>query len=158
MRLNTTYNAADLPKSDRQQFDPLPDGWYDVTIDSAEVKQTKAGNGSYIKVRYNVTGPTHGGRVVFGNFNISNPNPKAEEIGRKQLGELMTAISLAELSDTDQLVGGQLRIKLATRSSPEYGDQNEVKGYRLRGGSAQPAAAKPAAAPAARTTPPWMKK
>lgn len=156
MRLSTTFNTDSLPKSERGEFSPLPDGWYDVRIDSAEVKQTKSGTGSYIKVRYNVTGPSHAGRVIFGNLNITNSNPKAEEIGRQQLGELMRAIGLASLSDTDQLAGGVLQIKLTTRKSDEYGDSNEVKGYRAAGGS--PPAAKPAAAAPSRSAPPWAKK
>ena len=139
-------------------FSPLPDGWYDVRIASAEVRQTKAGNGQYIAVRYDVDGPTHAGRVVFGNLNVRNANPKAEEIGRQQLGDIARALGIPAVSDTDQIVGGVLSIKLATRKSEEYGDKNEVKGFRARNGSAPPsAAAKPAAAPA-RATPPWMKK
>ena len=156
MRLNTTFNTNELPKSERGEFSPLPDGWYDVRIDSAEVKQTKSGTGSYIKVRYNVTGPSHAGRVIFGNLNIQNANPKAEEIGRQQLGELMRAIGLASLSDTDQLAGGVLSIKLATRKSEEYGDSNDVKGYRPASGAVP--AAKAPSAPVSRSAPPWAKK
>jgi len=157
--LGMTINAADLPQGNNGDFQPLPAGWYSATITSAEVKQTRAGTGSFIAVRYDITGPSHEGRVVFGNLNISNPNPKAEEIGRQQLGDLMRAIGLDSVTDSDQLIGGQCQIKLAIRKSEEYGDNNDVKGWKAVEGSAMP---KPAAAapsqPTAAAAPPWAKK
>src|SRR5690554_5309911 len=83
--LGQTFNAQELPQ-DQGSFDPIPAGWYTATIAGAELRQTKAGTGEYIAVQYNVTGPSHEGRVMFGNLNIRNPNPKAEEIGMRQLG------------------------------------------------------------------------
>jgi len=102
--LSDPIEAAALPQSTRN-FEPLPAGWYLATITSAELMTTKAGTGQYIKVRYDILGPTHQGRVVFGNLNIRNPSAKAEEIGLQQLGELMGAVGLSRLTDTDQLVG-----------------------------------------------------
>jgi hypothetical protein len=167
--LNQQFNAANLPQSDNN-FDPIPAGWYDVTINGAELKTTKAGTGQYIAVRYDVVGPTHQGRVVFGNLNISNPNPKAEEIGHQQLGDLMRAIGLAQVTDTDQLVGGSCQIKVSIRKSEEYGDSNDVKAWKAGNGapmqSAQPMQqAQPQSAqapqqpqmPAAGATPPWQR-
>lgn len=136
--------------------EPLPAGWYSAKIHSAELKDTKAGTGSYIAVRYDITGPTHQGRVVFGNLNIRNPNPKAEEIGRQQLNEIRLAIGIANLTDSDQLVGGALKIKLEVKQSEQYGDGNEVRGYKAMDGAASsmPAAA-PSAAPKSPTGRPW---
>lgn len=132
--LNETFNAAELPQSDRN-FDPIPPGWYDVSITGAELRQTKSGTGQYIAVRYDVTGPTHQGRVVFGNLNIRNSNAQAESIGRQQLGELMRAIGLAKVEDTDQLIGAHLQIKVKIRESAGYDPQNDVAGFRASGGA-----------------------
>ena len=156
--LNETFSTADLPEG-RGEFEPLPAGWYSATIAGAELKDTKAGTGQYIAVRYDITGPTHQGRVVFGNLNIRNPNPKAEEIGRQQLGDLMRAIGLSKVEDTDQLIGGQLQIKLAIKKSDEYGDSNDVKSCKAISGSAPPAASVPATEKSAGAgAPPWAKK
>lgn len=160
--LNQEFNVNELPVGTGGNFEPLPAGWYTVTITQADLKDTKAGGGQYIKLRYDVTGPTHQGRVVFGNLNIKNANPKAEEIGRQQLGEVMRAIGLAKVTDTDQLIGGQISIKLDVKQDAQYGASNEVKGFRSVSGSAAPAAASmPAAgAPAAtaKAAPPWARK
>lgn len=153
--LSQPFDVSDLPKPSND-FSPLPAGWYSSTISGAEIKQTKAGTGEYIAIKYSITGPTHQGRVIYGNLNIKNPNPKAEEIGRQQLGDIMRAIGLARVDDTDQLIGGSLSIKLEVKSSEQYGDGNEVKGFKAVAGGALPT---PSAAPSsAKAAPPWAKK
>ena len=157
--LDQAIDLGSLPQSE-QSYDLLPPGWYSASITKAELKATKDGTGQYIALRYDITGPSHQGRVVFGNLNIKNRSVKAEEIGRQQLGELMRAIGLTRVQDTDQLIGGQLQIKVAIReASGGYEAQNEVKGYKAMSGS-QPVMSAPAVAPApaASNTPPWMKK
>lgn len=159
--LGQTFNADELPQGGN--YDVLPAGWYNATVTQSDLCDTKNGTGQYIKVRYDITGPTHEGMVVFGNLNIKNASVKAEEIGRQQLGELMRSIGLAKVTDTDQLIGGQLQIKVAIRTDPtgQYAPQNEVKGYKAIAGSvsrfAAPTGSSAASAPAA-ATPPWAKK
>jgi hypothetical protein len=157
--LDEALSVEDLPVSETS-YEPIPAGWYNATITSAELKNTKVGGGQYIRLRYDVTGPSHQGRVVFGNLNIRNASPEAERIGRQQLGEVMRAIGLARIQDTDQFVGGALSIKVAIKESAQYGAQNEVKGYKAIEGAKAPAAAPKAAAPApaaAKAAPPWAK-
>jgi len=157
MYLGTKFSTEDLPQGNGN-FEPLPAGWYTVKVTDANLKSTKAGDGSYIAVRYDVLGPTHQGRVVFGNLNIHNPNPKAEEIGRQQLGDLMRAIGLKSVEDTDQLIGGECSIKLSIREAANgYEASNDIKGWKAMDGASMPA---PEAAPAAtaKAAPPWAKK
>ena len=154
--LDQTFEADAMPVSEKS-YEPLPAGWYTASITAAELKNTKAGTGQYIAIRYDIIGPSHQGRIVFGNLNIRNPNPKAEEIGRQQLGEVMRAIGIAKVQDTDELIGGQLSIKVDIRSSEQYGDQNEVKGFKAIAGSTPPAPVAKAAA-TGKAAPPWQKK
>jgi len=157
--LDEEFSVDTLPVGNNN-FEPLPEGWYNSTITGAEIKPTKAGDGKYIAVKYAVTGPTHQGRVVFGNLNIKNASTKAEEIGRQQLGEIMRAIGLAKVTDTDQLIGGNLGIKLSVRTGDYAG--NEIKAFRALGGP-QPGtvalfkAVAPSATPT-KAAPPWAKK
>lgn len=155
--LNQTFSASQLPAS--SSFDPLPPGWYEATITESSVNTTKAGTGQYIKIKYEITGPTHQGRTVYGNINISNPSAKAEEIGHQQLGELLRAANIDVLSDTDQLIGVNAQIKLKIRKSEEFGDSNEVQGFKAIEGGApiQPQAHRaPEVATASKGTP-WAK-
>ena len=169
--LEETFVADDLPQSDRS-YDLLPEGWYDATISKAEVGNTKAGTGTKIDVRYDITGPTQQGRVIFASLNIRNPNPEAERIGREQLGELMRAIGLTKVQDSDELIGGQvcIKVKIKKASAKDIAngytqDRNEVAGWKAIGGSmgAMPKASMPKAAAAssapasASAKPPWAK-
>lgn len=159
--LDDAYNVNDMPQGNGGDFDPLPAGWYSAQISDADVKSTKSGTGKYIRVRYDITGPTHQGRCVFGNINIKNDNVKAEEIGRQQLGDIMRAIGLDVVRDTDQLLGGNLQIKLAIKTD-DYGTKNEVKGFKAVSGSSAPkpmatASSEPKPTPTAGSKPPWAK-
>jgi hypothetical protein len=154
--LDEEFSVDSLPVG-TSNFEPLPEGWYNAAITGAEVKSTKAGDGKYIAVKYTITGPTHQGRVIFGNLNIKNASTKAEEIGRQQLGEIMRAIGLATVRDTDQLIGGNLGIKLSVKTGEYAG--NEVKGFKALGSASVGAAkvAAPSAAPG-KAAPPWATK
>ena len=148
MRLDEVFTLDSVP-AQTNSYEVLPAGFYDATIANAELKDSKSG-GKYINVRYDITGPTHTGRVVFGMITIANANPKAEEVGRQQLGSLIQAIGLDKLSDTDQLIGGQLTIKVTVENSEQYGEQNRVSGYRAN--------SKANAPKATTNVPPWSKK
>ena len=162
MRLQNPFELTDLPVDDRPDgdFSPIPAGDYQVTIVSADMVPTKAGTGMLLKIRYDVAGPTHARRVIFGQLNIQNPSAKAEESGRQELRKLMSAVGLQRFEDTDQFVGAPLTIKVAIETSENYPAKNVVKGWKSLGGaSALPMPAMAVAAPATKSaTPPWAKK
>ena len=162
MRFDNPFDVAELPKSEND-YSLIPDGWYSAVIKTAEIKSAKSG-GKYISVRFNITGDKQAGRGVFANINIRNPNMEAEKIGLQQLGDVVRSVGIiGKLMDTDQLIGGQLNIKVATRKSEKYGEQNEVKGYKplmkmpLTAESV-PEELKSASAPKSSSVPPWAAK
>jgi hypothetical protein len=159
-KLYMNFNVNELPV-DEQNFDPLPAGWYTASISQAEVAKTKSG-GEMIKLRWDILGPTHQGRVVFDNINIQNANPESERIGLKQLQKLLSAAGIVDLGDTDQLISVTAQIQLSVKESEYQGEKqvrNEIKRYKSleSGGAPMPAAKAPSAASAG-STPPWMKK
>jgi hypothetical protein len=161
-RLDEAFITEDMPKGN--DYSVLPAGWYVANIASAEETRTKNGKGKYLKIRYNIAGPTHQGRVVFGNLNTHNDSEKAQEVGRRDLGDLLRALGIAKLTDTDQLVGGNVEIKLAVKEAEgQYEAQNDVKGFKSASGSApmpKASSANKAAEPSAngKAPPPWAKK
>lgn len=164
--LDQPINVNDLPQDEGGNFDPLPAGDYIATISGADLKMTKAGTGQYINLKLKIEGPTHAGRVIFSMINIRNQNPEAERIGRTQLGNIQRALGIATLQDTDQLIGGQIAVKVAVKPATEqYPAGNEVKAYKAVNGAQAPSpafAAPPAQAAASpsagRAAPPWAKK
>lgn len=125
-------NINDLPDEQEKSYELLAPGWYDATIEKAELKDTKSGTGQYIKLQLGLDN----GRVVFANLNIKNPNDTAQRIGLSQLKKVMAAARLTQVQNTDQFVGVRLEIKVAIRPAKgEYSAQNEVKDYRAISGA-----------------------
>ena len=149
-----TISINDIP-AQTNDYSPIPAGEYIATIKDAELKATKDGTGQYIKLKLQVDAPSNVGRIIFSNLNIQNKSEAAERIGRQQLGEIMRALGLASVADTDQLIGGTVGIKVSIRDAQNgYEAQNEVKGYKALQGSAAPAMAAPQAA-TDKAAPPW---
>jgi len=167
--IGMSFTDEDLASTGDGDFSPLPAGEYSVTIDGADLKQTKAGDGTYINLKMIVDGPTNMGRVVFSMLNIQNPSQKAEAIGRGQLGDILRilGIAAATFEDTDQLLGGQMIVKLVVKEAQgEYKAGNNVQAYKpLTGGTQSPAQRQPSPAPQRQATPapaskspPWAKR
>ena len=157
--LGKEIDVDTVPESD---YTPIPAGDYHLKITDCELKDARSG-GTYIKLSYDVIGPSHQGRKVFGMITISNPSQKAEEIGSQQVASLCRALGIKKLSDTDQLIGGEFTGSVAIKPGSDdgkYGPQNEVKRYKSLDNAAPfVAAPKPAAtaAPASDGKPPWAK-
>lgn len=161
-RLTETLNVNELPES-TQSYDLVPPGDYIAEIKNAELKTTSNGTGEYIKLRLDITGPTHAGRVVFTNLNIRNQNQVAQDIARQQIKTIIASNGISDLVDTDQLIGCVIGIKVKIREAQNgYEAQNEVKAFKAVGEPRQapetfermPSAASSAPAKAA---PPWKK-
>ncbi len=116
-------------------FELIPVGWYAVEIENAEVKKTKTGGGSYLKLVHSIIGEDFNGRKVFHNITLTNENPQAVEIGMRDLEAIRLACGLATISDTTDLIGKQVEARIVIK--PPKGDfeaDNDVKGWRAVGG------------------------
>jgi hypothetical protein len=156
--LGAAFNAAEVePRADVSEL--LPAGLYTLEIESAEVKATKAGTGTILKLQHSVIDPEQfARRKVFKTINLANPNPQAEQIGRAELSGLCRAVGIVTLADSDELIGRIVRARVGIRKGTgDYADQNEIKAYE----SAQAAPAATPAAPkaqvSAKAAPPWAK-
>ena len=145
--ISNYYNASYVEP--QEDFAPLPAGWYDAEVTETSVEENKAGNGSYIKVRFDIVGPTHAGRVVFSNYTLEHTNPKAVTVGHSKFRQLHEACGVPVVTDTDQIVGRRVAIKLTIKKSLEYGDSNEVKSARAPEGASRPTAPRPNTPPPA---------
>lgn len=128
-------------------FTAIEAGLYDVDINSVSIENTKDGTGKYVKVRYDIVGPSYQGRVLYSNFNIENKSPEAEAIGRGQLNELQGAAGVLRITspaDLQQFVAKRIRVKVAKKVDKENGDingfKNEVKGWQSLSGGSMPQA------------------
>lgn len=147
--LGGDFDAGSVPAPN---YDPLPAGWYAVEIDAASVKDTKAKTGKYLKLEFVVLDEPHAGRRLFTQINLSNPNPKAVEIGQRELAGLAVACGITALRDSAELLQKRIGVKVKIKTDEGYEPENAVCGFRglTAAAPAAPAPkAKPAAAPAA---------
>ena len=143
------FNASAVDTSGQPTL--LAEGWHPMRVKRVEVKQTKAGTGSYIQVLMEVMPPSaQAGAGHIERYNWANPNPAAVEIGHQQLAMLCEAVNKPFLADTDELVNLQFEAEVIQEApQPGYGASNSIKRYRITG-SAGPITplAVPAPAPA----------
>ena len=129
------FSSADARTVDND-FQPLPDGEYLMSIDYAEIMETKSGRGEHLKLELVVLESPDGAnqnRRVFQYHMIRHDNEATQRIGREYIEELARAIGLSEpinIQDTNQFTNKAVRAKLKTKKgSGDYGDSNEVERY-----------------------------
>jgi hypothetical protein len=128
------------PASD---FSPLPPGEYPVIIEKAEVKQTKAGTGSYLQIQLSVIGEKYQNRKLFGRITLANPNETAVDIGRRELAALGQAVGLKAITDSQQLVNARLLVKVKVKKGKNSIEDNEIAAYKPLVNAPAPSPASP---------------
>lgn len=143
-----------LNNTEPQSFELIPAGWYQATIKKADLVPTKDGTGQRLNLQFCINGPTYAGRMVFTGLNLRNKNKQAEEIATQQLRSIRDTLGITNLTDSDQLIGGTLMIKV--KEVPEDGQyeaKNDVSAYKAINGEAPKQEA-----PAKSNTPPWLNR
>jgi len=109
----------------------VPPGTYYLIADDAEMKDTKAGDGSYISVKYRILEGAQEGRFLFHMFNIKNPNPKAVEIGMGQLKTFMKCSGATDfkLAGVGDLLGFRCDAVVKTRED-DYGAKAVISYFK----------------------------
>lgn len=161
---NLNFNAATVAPVSANIV--VPAGWYNVIIEHSEVVPTAAGTGTILKLRYSIVDGEFKGRKIFGQLNIVNPSPMAQEIAQKQLSAICHAVNVIQCNDSQQLHNIPFKVKLKItpggikdqHTGEKYDDKNEVTGWEksstnvgVSGGSAPgatpPVTAKPITPP-----------
>lgn len=101
-------------------FDPIPPNWYNVSVTSSDIVETKAKDGKYIKLEFTVIDGEYKGRKIWENLNIINKNPVAVEIAQKALATLCRAVGKKAIADTQELHGIAFQAKV--KIIPAQGD------------------------------------
>ena len=148
-----------MTEQDTSQSSVLPLGNFALEVSASEVKKTSAGTGTYLATTMDVLEPVEfAGRKVFYNFNLENPNPVAEKIGKDELAKLCRAIGLEQdPDDSEELHFKRFVAKIGLEKAQEgYDPKNKpVRFYYPDEGDLPepglldaPPAGKPAARPA----------
>lgn len=172
---NLNFDASQVAPN--TSFDPLPNGWYAMRIIEAGMAPSEKA-GDMLKLRLEIDESAHpelANRSVFSNLCLNHPtSQQAREIAMRTLSSICHSIGKLQISDTEELLGHSLRVKVAAvpartdaTTGKSYDAGNEVKGYKALDEKVEtppPAttapATKPATAPAASArpaTPSWKK-
>jgi hypothetical protein len=140
---------------------PLPAGTYLAHITESDVQPLKSGNGTGLKLTFEVIEGQYKGRRVWENLNIQHSNDDTQRIAQSQLSALCHAVNVIKLQDTAALHFKPVSIKVVVREAQgQYQASNNIKGYESAG-SSRPVfvpTEEPTAAPAISKTPAWAKK
>lgn len=124
--------AAEGVKADTG-FDTLPAGWYAAMITGTEIVPNKNADGTFLKVKFTLQHPDFAkGRVIFNNYNITNPKEQAVTIGKAQLTGMMECAGVPYIQQTTaELHGKYVAVKLKIKPAEgTYSEQNEIMAYK----------------------------
>jgi hypothetical protein len=134
------------------EYEALPAGKYLAIISASEMKPTKARNGSFLELTFEVIEGEFKGRKLWARLNLDHPNPLTVQIARAELSALCRAVGVMEPKDSCELHHLPLVVTVKQKTDSGGEVRNEIKGFAKRE-AAQ--AAKPAQAQTA--TPPWRR-
>lgn len=155
------FNAAQV-EPQKTNFDPIPAGNYVAQVVESDIKPTKSGQALNLTLEI-LDGPCRN-RKVWARLNIKNDSAQAQQIAQAQLSALCHAIGVINLTDTQQLHGKPVRIRVKVRPAEgTYAASNDVTGFEAVPGGAVPSqTTQPfqaaATAPAPAQAAPWARK
>ena len=144
------FNANEVDPT--TTFDPIPAGKYLAAITESEMKDTKAGTGSYLQLTFTIIEGEHKNRILWARLNLNNANATAVKIARGELSAICHAVGVLQPRDSIELHNLPLLITVKCKKRDDTGEiVNEIKGYAKK----EAAAGQPQQA---RTdTPPWRR-
>lgn len=151
------FDAEQEPEAG--DFTPIPAGEYEAVIAESAMMPTKSGNGSYLKLRFEVIGPTHAGRMLFANLNLDNPSAEAVKIARGQLAAICRAVGVLKPKDSQELHNLPLLVKIKIEAERDgYDAQNKITSFKPKKADVSGIAGPKAEEPVKPTAAPWKKR
>ena len=123
------YDPSKVEDVGEGNFRVIPPGIYNVVIVDSGLKPTKAGNGQYLELTYQIIEGPEVGQTVKDRINIVNPSVDAQRIGRSQLRKICDAVGhKGQLKDSCQLHNKPMAIKVVV----EEFESNKEPGRMLQ--------------------------
>lgn len=148
--LDMQFDQTEIQDAHKNDFDPIPAGTYTAEITRSEIKDNASGSGNRLSLGLKIIDGTHAGRLIFQDITLRNNNQIAQQIGRKQMAQLVSACGKSSVQDSSDLHGIPMEIKVAIKidKTGQYDPSNEVKKFAAIAGSrpqfsAQPQASSP---------------
>ncbi len=128
------------------EFKPIPNGEYQAIIEGDEQRDTKAGTGQYLMVKFQIVEGEMKGRKIVAFLNLWNPNAQAVSIAQSELSSICRAVGVMSPQDTSELHNKPLIIKTQLKPGRDDQMQANIVAYKPIG----------TPAPLAGNSPPWQ--
>lgn len=122
------FNAAEVEPV--FGFEALPEGKYVAVITASEFKATKAGNGEYLELTFEVIEGEHKGRNLWARLNLTNPNRQTVKFAEGELSAICRAVGVLTPKDAMDLHNLPLVVSVKCKKREDNGEiTNEIRGY-----------------------------
>ena len=134
------------------EMEVLPPGDYVAVIIESVMKATRAGDGNYLELTFQILEGDYMNRLLWDRLNLDHPNEKAVAFAQARLSSICRAVGVMKVDDSQELHNIPLVIAVRCKKREDTGDlTNEIRGYYPRASSTQ-------STPPATTDPiPWKK-
>lgn len=118
------------------EFEPVPEGVYELEIIDADVKSTKNGNGQVLHLINQIASGEYANRTIWAYINIQNSNETAQSIGQREFAALRKAIGVNNVNDTEDLLHKLYHgvVGVEERRDKPGTFSNRIKQYLFDGG------------------------
>lgn len=152
MNFLNDFNAEDHQD---EAFSTIEPGKYELIAESIEEKETKAGTGKFLSVKFQVISEESNGRVIYTNYNIENPNDVAVKIGKQQFSSFCKSVGVLRPKAVEDLINKPFTAEIDVKFSKYKNENvNYIKKY-IFGSTTEKAA--PKVETKKEKVPPWKK-
>lgn len=146
-------NPADFEGLNDGAPEILPVGEYTMQIVQSEMRSTKAGDGEYLWLEFEILGPKYTGRKFWERLNLFNKNEVTVKVAKKQLAAISAALNFATLpTDSDQLHFKPLKVAITHKENKQGNLETRASYLKVDGAAPKAESAPAASAPAPK---PW---
>lgn len=134
-------------------FEPIPNGTYLACVVDSAMKPTKAGNGEYLQLEFEILDGPFKGRHLWDRLTLRHPSQVAVQIAQGKLSALCRAVGVLTPGDSIELHNLPLVVKVKCKKRDDTGElSNEITAYEAREAARPQSATNPTP-----STPPWRR-
>lgn len=126
------HNFPDLSGFNANDYEPdfgfsaIPAGAYRAIITDTRWKQTKAGNGQYLELKFQVIDGPYKDRFLWTRLNLDHPSSEAMHFAKAELSAICRAVGVEKPGGPAQLLNIPLELTVKCRHNDYIGEQENV--------------------------------
>jgi hypothetical protein len=121
----------DFEVQGEDSYAPIPAGEFCAAVVESDQRQTKSGDGMYLRLTFEITEGQYKGRRLWENYNLWNKSDVAVKIAKESLAKLIRACGKKSVVETTELHGVPVTIVTKLQSNNMTGDpETKIKGYK----------------------------